>query len=670
MYVAGTVAADTIPVTPGAFQTKFKGGICGTITIGFHPPATEQIPCQHSFAAKLSPDGVVLYATYLESSGNDGISSAVIDAAGHLFLAGGTSPDFPSTGSISGLPPAGNGEVLFIAELSADGSSLVFSDTFSMGFTSIAQIALDAHENVYVAGTTDGTAFPTTPGAYLHARPVASLDGFVFLLNPATGALLFSTLFGGSNLDYLTGLAIDSNGGIAVLGYTASPDFPATSSAFLHSVARENIFVAKLDPTGSSLQFSSLFGGTYNSVSSAIAIGPSDDVYIAGWTYAPDLPVSPGAFDVPLPVIPMSDQGFVARLDGATGARVYLTYLGDPNGGAGRLLPASDGTVWVLGGFYSGSIYGGPPLLTADALAPCVPNFYDVHADVKHLSADGSQLLYGTMLDGVLSLDASGVVRISSSASLYQTIDLTAPQPPHITCVANAATLYGPISPGMIITIFGPSIGPDVPTGQQLTAAGMVSPDLNGLEVLVGGIAAPILYASRNQINVVTPFGAPSAGTVDIAVVRSGVPMGTFSATAAPASPGIFTQNGAGSGAGVIFNQDGSLNGPANPASLGSTLSIYVTGLGPLTPMPLDGFIPTTATSKPALPIQVGLNDSSITFPILYVGDVPQMVEGVQRIDVQLPTVIPSEVLPQIVVTTETLNAGGVFPHGVFIFYH
>src|SRR5579871_5022658 len=154
----------------------------------------------------------------------------------------------------------------------------------------------------------------------------------------------------------------------------------------------------------------------------------------------------------------------------------------------------------------------------------------------------------------------------------------------------------------------------------------MVSPDLNALEVLVGGIAAPILYASRHQINVLTPFGAPSAGTVDIAVVRSGVPMGTFSATAAQATPGIFTQNGAGSGAGVIFNQDGSLNGPANPASLGSTLSIYVTGLGPLTPMPLDGFIPTTATSKPALPIKVGLHDSSITFPILYVGDVPQMV--------------------------------------------
>src|SRR5580704_4043021 len=106
------------------------------------------------------------------------------------------------------------------------------------------------------------------------------------------------------------------------------------------------------------------------------------------------------------------------------------------------LIPAFDGSVWVLGSFESGSLYGGPPLLTPDALASCVPSYPDKHTDVKHLSSDGSQLLYGTLLDGVLSLDASGVVRIFNSASLYQTIDLTAPQPPHITCVAIGAASH------------------------------------------------------------------------------------------------------------------------------------------------------------------------------------------------------------------------------------
>jgi uncharacterized protein (TIGR03437 family) len=448
-------------------------------------------------------------------------------------------------------------------------------------------------------------------------------------------------------------MAIDSAGNIAVVGYTGSADFPVTAGAFVHSVARENIFVAKFNPTGSSLQFSSLFGGTYNSVPSGIAVGPSGDVFMDGWTYAPDLPVSLGAFDAPLPVATLGDNAFVARLDGKSGARVYLTYLGDPQGTGGPPFPASDGTVWVVGSFYSGSAYG-PPLLTPDAVAPCVPGFYDNHTDVKHLSADGSQLLYGTMLDGILSLDASGVVRISDPASLYRTIDLTARQAAHITCVVNAATLYGPIAPGEIIALFGPSIGPDTPAGYQVTAAGLVSSNLDGLEVLVGGLAAPILYVSKNQINVVTPFGAPSTGDVTIEVVRSGAALGAFSAAAAPASPAIFKQNGAGSGPGVILNQDGSLNGPGNPAAPGSTVSIYVTGIGPLTPQPVDGFIPAIPTAKPALPIQVGLSSSSTWLTILYAGDAPEMVEGVQRIDVQLPTVSPPIVLPQIYVTAGT----------------
>lgn len=666
MYVAGTVQADTIPVTPGAFQTKFNGGICGTITIGFHPPVTQQIPCVHIFAAKLSPDGAVLYATYLEGSGSEQLSSTVIDSAGHLFLAGQySSPDFPATGGISGLPPAGTSGGFFVAELSANGSSLVFSDTFSTDFTSIAQIALDAQGNVYVAGTTNGTAFPTTAGTYLHARPDASLDGFVFQLNPATASLIFSTLLGGSDVDYLTGLAVDSAGDIAVVGYTASADFPVTAGAFVHSVARENIFVAKLDPAASSLQFSSLFGGTYNSVPSAIAVDRSGDVFVDGWTYASDLPTSPGAFETAPPPGEMGNTpAFLARFDGKTGARVYLTYFGDPHAYGGPLFPAPDGTVWAWGNFSGPSIYG-PPVLTPDALAPCVTgNVYTQHSDAKHFSADGTQLLYGTLLDGMLSLDASGVARVSDSASLYRTIDLAAPQPPHITCVVNAATLSGPIAPGEIITLFGPSIGPDTPSGYQLAATGLVSSDLDGLQVLVGGLAAPILYASRNQINVVTPFGVPSAGNVTVGVVKSGAVVSTFSATTAPASPGIFTQNGEGSGPRVILNQNGSLNGPGNPAAPGSTLSIYVTGIGPLTPQPLDGFIPATPTAKPVLPLQVWLSSSLNSLTILYAGDAPQMVEGVQRIDVQLPTVLTYYDPPQIFIV-----AGGNPSSSVPVFF-
>ena len=70
-YAVGFVTTDIVPVTPGAFQTTFNGGTCGTTiftTNGFQT-GSEPIPCQHGFAAKISADGsTVLYATYLEGA--------------------------------------------------------------------------------------------------------------------------------------------------------------------------------------------------------------------------------------------------------------------------------------------------------------------------------------------------------------------------------------------------------------------------------------------------------------------------------------------------------------------------------------------------------------------------------------------------------------------------
>jgi len=69
-----------------------------------------------------------------------------------------------------------------------------------------------------------------------------------------------------------------------------------TPGSFQSPGARVNIFIAKLDPTGSSVIFSSLFGGSFNDVPDAIAVDPSGNAYIDGWGYSGDLPVSPGAF--------------------------------------------------------------------------------------------------------------------------------------------------------------------------------------------------------------------------------------------------------------------------------------------------------------------------------------------------------------------------------------
>lgn len=172
VYVVGSVSSDIIPVTPGAFQTKFNIGTCGYVQNGSQGQA---MPCPHGFAVKISADGSeVLYGTYLEGSLDDNATPVGVDSSGDLFiLVNSTSPNFPSTGSMAGFPPDDFGANYFILELSSDGSRLLFSDEFGFpglpGASTVNATLLTSDRKLIFAGTTDGTAFPTTPGAYLVA---------------------------------------------------------------------------------------------------------------------------------------------------------------------------------------------------------------------------------------------------------------------------------------------------------------------------------------------------------------------------------------------------------------------------------------------------------------------------------------------------------------------
>ena len=468
------------------------------------------------------------------------------------------------------------------------------------------------------AGTADGTAFPTTPGAYLPARSNANLDGFVFEWDPQTNTIVHSTLIGGSSQDLLTQLTMDAAGNFYVAGYTVSTDFPFTPGAF-YSPGTDSQdlldFVAKLDANLSTLDFSLLFGGSYHPLPNAVAVDSSGNVYVDG-RGSEDLPVSPGAFETSY------SGGFLAKFDGK-GARIYFTYLGDGDGGfPGQLAAAADGTIWVADGY------------------------------VKHISADGTQQLYSTSLEGLLDLVSPGVALVSGSTSLFQVDDLNIPSQPSngplITSIVNAASLNQPdyISPGEIVTIFGNSIGPKQPVSYELNSTGDVPSNLNGLQVLINGVAAPILYASENQINAVAPFATMSTEeNQDIATVEVQNPSLSAGLTAyaliAPSVPQIFETGGTG----LILNQDATRNTAANPAKQGSIISLFVTGVGPMTPAPVDGSFATATHSTPALPIQVFLGTGSVNAfapvnqnSITYAGDAPGEIEGLQQINVQLPS--------------------------------
>jgi hypothetical protein len=263
VYIAGDALSSTLPATPGAYQTA-----PGNSTACLDPTFRDNpYPCLDGVVAKLSPDGTLIYATYLHAAIEAGtkpiesVSGITVDAQGNAYVLGTTSSlKFPITPGATGrtctdpcpqsvfvtkLNQAGN-TVLFSSVLgSATADSLtgdtVFIFTAQRGFPSQA-IALDAAGNVVVAGMTKAPDFPTlNPQQAQHG---GTKDAFVAALS-ASGALVYSSYLGGSDEETAFGLAATRDSAVLVVGGTWSVNFP-TSNAFQLDRPLDDVFITKL----------------------------------------------------------------------------------------------------------------------------------------------------------------------------------------------------------------------------------------------------------------------------------------------------------------------------------------------------------------------------------------------------------------------------------------
>jgi hypothetical protein len=181
-----------------------------------------------AFVTKLNADGVLLYSTYLGGSGTDVATDVAADANANTYVVGGTdSTDFPTQSPLQGS--TGGGADGFLAKLSPQGNALVYSTYLGgSGDDTLLGIALDASDNVYVAGETESsTDFPL-------ASPLqgtfggGTSDAVVAKLNSTGSALVYSTYLGGSGNEGASGIAVES-GAAYVGGSTSSTDFPTQS---------------------------------------------------------------------------------------------------------------------------------------------------------------------------------------------------------------------------------------------------------------------------------------------------------------------------------------------------------------------------------------------------------------------------------------------------------
>ena len=291
-----------------------------------------------AYVTKLNATGSALeYSTYIggATAGDSGLAIA-IDGAGSAYITGSTgSTDFPTTaGAYDTTYNAAAGAAnAFVTKLSPDGSALDYS-TYLGGFNTSgffdlgSGIAVDSTGAAYVAGEADSTNFPVTPGAF-DTTQNGGVDAFVTKLNPAGSALDYSTYIGGTSFDSSTALAVDGSGNAYIAGYGTSTDYPTTAGAFDTSYnSGWDVFVTKLNASGTSLSYSTYLGGATYDEARGITVDGAGSAYVTGHTFSSGYPTTAGAFDTSYDNSVGGSDAFVTKLDASGGALSYSTFLG------------------------------------------------------------------------------------------------------------------------------------------------------------------------------------------------------------------------------------------------------------------------------------------------------------------------------------------------------
>jgi hypothetical protein len=274
-------------------------------------------------------------------------------------------------------------------------------------------VALDGANDAYVTGVTASTDFPTkNPFQSVYA---GNADAFVSKIDPSGSALLYSTYLGGSGIDNDNGgdIAVDSTGNAYVTGYTSSTDFP-TKNPFQASNAGGSygydVFVTKINPTGSALIYSTYLGGSGDEAASSIAVDATGDAYVTGYTSSTNFPTRNALHGVnPNTYL----TAFVSKFNPSGSALVYSTYLGGSvyDTGTGIAVDRA-GDAYVTGFTYSTNF----PLQ-----GPFHRNYAgNGDAFVSKLNPAGTALFSSTYLGGNLYDAASGIA-VDGAGNVYVT---------------------------------------------------------------------------------------------------------------------------------------------------------------------------------------------------------------------------------------------------------
>ena len=356
------------------------------------------------FLTKINPNGTIIYSTYIGGASYDEIYDIFVDDAGFVYLVGTTgSADFPT---VNAADSTLSGADCFVCKINQAGSDFVYS-TFIGGSSGeyAKSIFINEQGEAYVAGETDSSNFPTI-------NPYdSSLDGFndcfVSKLSQGGNALLYSTLFGGGYYEEVAGIAVDNEGAIYVSGTTWSSDFPTQNGIDSMMSGDYDTFVLKLNPSGTSLNYSTFLGGNDVEHATSVGVDSLGRAYALGFTTSTDFPTERplhGSYAGNL-------DGFLTVFNPDGMSLNYSTYFG------------TDGAEWpqdlVVNGVGSVYVCG-----SSNALGSMIDNSYDssfnggADAFVFRMDIDRGVVLLGSYLGGTL-LDEAMSVSVDNDGTMY-----------------------------------------------------------------------------------------------------------------------------------------------------------------------------------------------------------------------------------------------------------
>jgi hypothetical protein len=433
-------------------------------------------------------DPILSYSTYLGGSNIDGANAIAVAPDNTAFIAGGTfSLDFPTAHPLQpnhGGPDDFSRDA-FVAKLSADGSTLLYSTYLGGEFEDVANgIAVDTFGDAYVTGTTLSPHFPVTPGSFnpecggdgkcgasFNTGGLIVSNGFVTKLNPAGSAIVYSGFIGSFENVKCFGIAVDKDQIAYVTGQTEAngvsslpipappappppqpPPFPITATAFQPSFGggATDAFVLTISATGSDIQYSSYLGGSGEDVAYGIAVDSSANAYLTGLTYSVDFPTRNALQGA----VGGAGDAFVTKVNtraAGPASLLYSTYLGGSGLDQGNGVAVdSSGDAYVTGGTASKVSTLGfttppgafQPDCALDSSGVCEGDAYV--AKLNPAQSGPASLVYFTYLGGKLGDSGTGI-----------TVDPITPPSGNVYVTGNTVSSDFPVTSAAFQSKFG-----------------------------------------------------------------------------------------------------------------------------------------------------------------------------------------------------------------------